>query len=658
MRKFLILAFSMLMITTSATLPAEKEKLPFTLGIYGGMNFNFHSPLFYYKDNLSNFLEFSSNKTNTGLNIGAIALFPINETFVMSGRIGYNGMNVTFNESNYYPDFKIDTFGTEMGLITAQYMDAKVSYIELSPILQIHNFLPVKNLYLLAGLEFGIPVKMRYTMTETIYDGTFQNPLPRTLADDDAIPDVGVRTAFAVGLGYMIPLNKNIHLTPEVSFRMPVNNVSANRNFDSWSVPQLRAGLNLTFGFAKKEEPAPAPEKEHELSVRFKDVRYYDNQGNAYPLKSVKVEDVQYSELFPLVPYVFVPENETAPAVENQTLVEKSEIGEFSISKLEPAAISINKSTLDIIGTRLKENPGSEVTITGTIDNKKEPKALALQRAEFAKQYLLDNYNISEERINVRTSVLPEKPSSSTDPDGIMENRRIEISSSSPKILEPIIIESDNQRIADPNMIEFIPEIKSSDPITSWRMEITQADRVLRKNTGTGNPPPAMQWGIQPNELTNRQLPVDYTLTVMNSADLTKTASGTIPVEYISTSRKKSEDLPDKTVSKFSLILFDFDKAEISDADMKIIDKYIVPAIKFNSTVKIFGYTDRIGEENYNRKLAEKRAQAVKDAISSKIKAANVEVFGVGEDVQVFDNDSPIGRHLSRTVQVHVVTPK
>jgi outer membrane protein OmpA-like peptidoglycan-associated protein len=83
-----------------------------------------------------------------------------------------------------------------------------------------------------------------------------------------------------------------------------------------------------------------------------------------------------------------------------------------------------------------------------------------------------------------------------------------------------------------------------------------------------------------------------------------------------------------------------------------------LPAIKYNSTIQVFGYSDRIGEEDYNKKLALARADNVKNYLQTKAKGAKFEVFGVGENILLFDNDSPIGRNLSRTVQVYIVTPK
>ena len=83
-----------------------------------------------------------------------------------------------------------------------------------------------------------------------------------------------------------------------------------------------------------------------------------------------------------------------------------------------------------------------------------------------------------------------------------------------------------------------------------------------------------------------------------------------------------------------------------------------MPEIKFNSTVKIFGYTVRFGDKNYNKSLAERRAKEVKKFLLSKgVKDNQTELIPIGEDILIFDNNSPIGRHLSRTVQVLIITP-
>ena len=628
MRKFLTLALMLsLCLIPLNLLSQEKDlKVPMAIGFYGGLNFNMHSPAF----TITNVTKFDINKTGVGGAIGGIFNYPLNNTFVFSGRLGYNPIGTTLAKLDSNKNFALD---------------ASLPYIELAPVMQFHNLFPVKPLYLLAGLEFGIPVS-----TAAVLDAV------GIKRDIETNPNL--RAALVLGAGYVLKASKSVWITPELSYRIPFANVSSNAQLSKWSVSQLRLGLNITFSLAKDEVEPPPPDVS-DLKVGFKEIRSFDADGKPKPVESVRLEDVQYTELFPFVPYVFCDENKSEPTKDEQVMIGKTESGEFNIQKLEPDAVKINHSTLDIIGIRMKQNPSAEITITGTNDSKSEKndKELALKRAEFAKQYLVDNYGINPELINVRGSGLPTKPSAQTLEDGVAENRRIEFSSSNPALFKPILIQGDNQRIADPGLIEFIPSIQTKDSIVNWQMEISQADKVLRLNQGTGIPN-ALQWGIHPNELTNKQIPIDYKLTARTAKGYEGTYTGSIPIEYFSSTRKKSEDLPDKTVSKFSLILFDFDKYDVSRSDQDIIDNYILPAIKFNSTVKVYGYSDRIGEEVYNQTLSTKRAQTVADIITAKMKDVKINVYGVGENVPIFNNDSPVGRQLSRTVQVHVITPK
>jgi outer membrane protein OmpA-like peptidoglycan-associated protein len=604
----------------------DNFKVPLSLGLYGGLNINMHQPSF--PRDISGVEFYDASVTSYSGNIGLIGLFPVNDIIVISGRLGFNPMSAVIESTTGNTSY-----------------DFGLSYFEITPVVQFHNLIPLKPMYFLAGLEFGVPLNKSYKLTNG-----------QVLAEDN-IPSASFRAAFPIGVGYMFQVSDKFYVSPELTYRFPFTRVSSDLQFTSWSASQLRLGVNLTFSLEGEKEPEPLPPADIDLG--FKEIRYYNPDGTTAPVKSIRVEDVQYSELYPFIPYVFLDENTIEPQDDAQILIGRKETGEFSIAKLEPDAMKINMSTLDIIGKRMEENPNADLTIVGTNDgvNEKNSKDLALMRAVYAKDYLVENFDIDPKKITVKGEGLPKKPSSLKDPDGISETRRIEFYSSTPDLFKPILIQSENQRIADPALIEFIPYAHSEDSVITWEMEITQGDRLLRKNKGMGVPPP-MQWAIRPNELTNKQVPIDYMLkaTTINGKD--QTVTGSIPTEYYSISRKKTEDLPDRIVSKFSLILFDFDKAEISPDDKKIIDEYILPAIKYNSTVKIYGYTDRIGDDKYNQKLARRRAEAVRDYIKRKKKDVKIDVYGVGESVPIFDNDKPIGRQLSRTVQVHVITPK
>ncbi len=644
MKKIFLLQFCLLVLLISMpTFAQESLKMNPALGLYGGLNFNMHSPSFLYDPN-NYHVPFDEKENSLGLNIGIIGNIPLSEIFVLSGRIGYNQMDGKLQKTYAQLDF----------YTTNNTIDAKISYLEIAPIMQFHNLLPMKNLYFLAGLELGLPITKKYDLTIERSPNLFTTP-------EADIPDASARFAAVVGAGWVFELDKHWKLSPEVSFRIPFTKVSTNANFDKWNIPQLRAGINITYDFFSDDQPEEKPitPRETYLDASFGQVNAVNKDGSKASVKVVRVEDMQYTELFPLLPYVFYDEMEEQPIETIQVMSSGNEAGKFNFSLLESDAEKINIRTLDIIGTRMQANPKSTITITGTNDGKKEKsvKGLSLNRANFAKEYLINNFGIASDRIIVKAVNTPEKASSSKDPDGIAENRRIEITGDEPKLFEPIIISGENQRVAAPDLIEFIPDIKTSDSITYWKLDVTQSGNNLKSLHGTSQPK-AIHWAISPNVLANKQLPVDYVLILKNSAGKEKKIKGTIPVEYFSTSKKKSEELPDKTISKYSLVLFDFDKADVSKADMEIVDKYIVPAVKFNSTIDIYGYTDRIGDDTYNQQLAERRANAVKKILEAKVPNAKFVVHGIGESVSIFDNENPVGRQLSRTVQIYVTTPK
>ena len=135
-------------------------------------------------------------------------------------------------------------------------------------------------------------------------------------------------------------------------------------------------------------------------------------------------------------------------------------------------------------------------------------------------------------------------------------------------------------------------------------------------------------------------------------------ATGSIPVDYVSSMRKKTENLPDRTIDKYSLILFDFDKATLTEDNSRILEQMVLPNITSTSKVTIIGYTDRIGNDAYNEKLSRERAETVKVFLQARASDATYSINGVGEATEIFPNDIAIGRQLSRTVQVIVETPR
>jgi OmpA-OmpF porin, OOP family len=100
--------------------------------------------------------------------------------------------------------------------------------------------------------------------------------------------------------------------------------------------------------------------------------------------------------------------------------------------------------------------------------------------------------------------------------------------------------------------------------------------------------------------------------------------------------------------------LFDFDKSVLRPDGKKSIDEALA---KIQGTdlemVIATGHTDSVGTDQYNQRLSERRAQAVKDYLVSKgIPASKVTTIGKGETQPVATNKTKEGRQKNRRVDI------
>jgi len=138
---------------------------------------------------------------------------------------------------------------------------------------------------------------------------------------------------------------------------------------------------------------------------------------------------------------------------------------------------------------------------------------------------------------------------------------------------------------------------------------------------------------------------------VDNKGNIHISKTQTEPIEVISIQQKRKNRIGDYEVEKFSLILFDFDKATIEAQNKKIVD-FIKSRTKPESEIEIIGYTDRTGSPEYNKRLSQRRADATRDALGRR----DAKSIGVGQERLLYNNDLPEGRFYCRTVEIIVKT--
>jgi outer membrane protein OmpA-like peptidoglycan-associated protein len=108
-------------------------------------------------------------------------------------------------------------------------------------------------------------------------------------------------------------------------------------------------------------------------------------------------------------------------------------------------------------------------------------------------------------------------------------------------------------------------------------------------------------------------------------------------------------------------VLFDFDKADLKPEAGPSLDKVVAVLKSFpKATATIEGHTDSKGEDAYNQKLSERRAQSVRKWLADNGAQLRMSTRGWGEKKPVAPNaksdgkDDPEGRRKNRRVEITV----
>jgi OOP family OmpA-OmpF porin len=94
-----------------------------------------------------------------------------------------------------------------------------------------------------------------------------------------------------------------------------------------------------------------------------------------------------------------------------------------------------------------------------------------------------------------------------------------------------------------------------------------------------------------------------------------------------------------KTLTIKSTQLFAFNKSTLSSEAKSRLDRDVLARLDEFATIKfinVYGHTDRIGSAQYNQKLSERRADAVKSYLVSKgVRSSQIETYGYGKTAPI-----------------------
>jgi outer membrane protein OmpA-like peptidoglycan-associated protein len=101
-------------------------------------------------------------------------------------------------------------------------------------------------------------------------------------------------------------------------------------------------------------------------------------------------------------------------------------------------------------------------------------------------------------------------------------------------------------------------------------------------------------------------------------------------------------------------VLFDFNEASLKPGGERAAARLARFLREYpERRIRVEGHTDSVGSASYNRRLSERRAEAVKQAIVGRgIEPSRIVTEGYGEQYPVASNDNEAGRQRNRRVEV------
>ena len=408
--------------------------------------------------------------------------------------------------------------------------------------------------------------------------------------------------------------------------------------------------------------------------------------------KGLVLEKRAVWNLYPLLNYVFFDEGKSDFLTRYKLFSSYEETKGFDDEKIPGQTLDKYYHILNIFGFRLTKNPDLKITVTGcndgTTDLEKNTKDLSKSRATLVYNYLRDVWKISPDRMELIVRDKPSLVSNLKDPDGIQENRRVEITTKNESekwILVRPILDKDPKVFPLPVDVAF--DLKNGvddEIIAKRRVEIKRGDKLWKivNLSNVKDEKEVWDWkdenGKYPTFIDSKA-PVDdvpYTaqliVTIKNGSECVSEPI-TLGVKHASSIKSSADGTGDKnyTMERYNLILFPFDSPEAGPLNTKIMEEYIYPRTKDKSKLQIVGHTDIVGLEDHNLRLSQKRAQTAERMIKgyTKGKYEVMNTMGVGEgdeslpigsddpNAWLYPNNIPEGRFYNRTVQIQIQSP-
>ncbi len=697
-----------ILLCSFLTLPLCAQGLSY--GVQATVNDNIHSATFSQLPGIPSCCPRYENGSAVRLSFGVLSYYDLASGFSLRTDLVYRQLGADLTRNETQPIF---SEGELKNGVFEHRVSASLNAIALDPLL---DYQPIRGLHLFGGLSFMGMISKSYHQQEKIIEpeiaGSFVDDSLRDTHSrirNDYSGDIPGAKSFMIGL--QAGLSFDLKAAPKARFQLCPQVVLMNvltpvSREVPWTVNSIRVGVALRYN-PPTETQTPRIERSidtipterpgarrdtvligmeirqdesrdeinqirivrHDTLVHFIAPKSYalSTSLSLYGLQAdsstrierIRLEEFQSLLMTPLLNYVFF-EPTTSQLAPRYHRLQQSELENFSPEVVNDIRkLPTYYHVLNIVAKRMQRFPSAHIELVGCTDDspaERNSPGLALRRAQAVQTYLLQTWHLDSSRISVRTRALPQQASNTNTEDGAAENRRVEIHADNDEILAPIV-SSDTIREWSPKLVLVESTTHSDTSLTNCQLQSLNHPRPIHQFSSCIAGSLSQRFSVDTLLDIKHDTSLAFRYSVRNAQGAVAETSARLPLELMTIVRKQRERRGDYEIDRFSLILFQVRSFAIEGVNRTILG-FIRNRLSSDSKLSISGYTDRLGDEEYNAELSRNRAQNVeRELLSDKTKKVEVvQSIGRGE-TNLYDNDLPEGRFYSRTVDVVVQTP-
>lgn len=645
--KYIIIVSFIIMLSASGSMFA-KGNTPSSISFGGDVNGNIYFADFNQFGKIENCCTNFGNTFGIGYNFHAGFEYKLpTSLFGMPWRLdlsfAYSDLSATFEEQEAFSNIIIGNSYTK-----------GISKFEIKPDIKAIIFDPgiffdpINNLplSLRLGVQIGFFNVSKYSQKEQLIspeDVYFENGKRIRGEYSGKIPDAETQYfAISFAARYRAATLGNLDIYPSLRFNYGLNNLVQKVQ---WSASVVQGGISFVYNIPKAPTAAPQPPPMPPMSeptvppapstleiLVHTELNGVDGDEFELPYR------IYQSKLdYFLLPIIFFKENSAIPIKFHSNTI--NNIGE----------LSAQNDLLTAVAVYWKQHPEYNITLHSSALNSESDKIIDSRISQITNGLVADGVDISSIKVVKQKTNVKQYD----EPALREENIFIKIELPDNNGLIPYsITQTIRQEFANSNILMIKPEIKTSDPLTTFEGKVYK-NKTLLKTFGDKGTEINLNNAIA-ELITEGNAPYKISIDVFakNKGGAKFNVKKDITLSPVEERRITEHNIFQKDnadYSQYILCYFDFDSDNPKIINSKVLE-LVRKAIKNGKKVQLLPLTDNLGEKDYNKNLARARANAA----SKLLQNTNDKVEIVIPEKYIFDNKTPAGRMLNRTVVVRI----